>query len=142
MAEVDDAEGRFAIGEKSGSSNSTRDSDRMPNHSPLSSTTTVASITALQYLPIPLLVLSSQKTVILANEAMGRLLGIGFKSAASQECTITEFLRDKRMTDLGIDILQHHAQSTIPWEVRLVWNNSIINYVANMLIGLPRLCHR
>ena len=122
MTEVDDAKGYFAIGERSTSSNSTGDSDYTSNHSPLSSTATLASIAALQYLPIPLLVLSPQKTVMLANEAIGRLLGTGFESAASQECSITEVLQDKRMTDLGIDLLEHRAQITRSWEVRLTWN--------------------
>jgi hypothetical protein len=34
------------------------------------------ALAAMQYLPYPLMVLGSQKTVILANGALGRLLGI------------------------------------------------------------------
>ena len=37
---------------------------------------TTAALTALQYLPMPVLVLNSLKSVVVANEAMGRLLGI------------------------------------------------------------------
>ena len=138
MTEVDDAKGYFAIREKFTSSNSTRDSDYTSNHSPLSSTATMASIAALQYLPIPLLVLSPHKTVMLANEAMGRLLGTGFESAASQDCSRTEVLQGKHMTDLGIDLLERRAQITRSWDVRLTWNKSFVSHVVNMLIGFPR----
>lgn len=77
----------------------------------------MASLAALQYLPIPLLVLSSQKTVVLANEAMGRLLGIDFESTASHSSSITEVLQDKPIGDLGVDILQNGSPLLITWEV-------------------------
>lgn len=78
----------------------------------------MTSLTALQYLPVPLLVLSSLKTVVLANEAMGRLLGIDFESTAFHGLSITEVLRDKSAGDLGIDILQNGSPILVSWEVR------------------------
>ena len=78
----------------------------------------MASLAALQYLPIPLLVLSSQKTVVLANEAMGRLLSIDFESTTFHDSSIAEILQDKPISDLGIDILQHGSPLLITWEVR------------------------
>jgi hypothetical protein len=83
-----------------------------------SPTTTLASLTALQYLPVPLLVLSSFKTVVVANEAMGRLLGIDFESTAFHDLSISEALQDRSMGDLGIDILQNGSPILVSWEVR------------------------
>lgn len=79
-------------------------------------TVEMASLTALQYLPVPLLVLSSQKTVVLANEAMGRLLGIDFECTAFHGSSITEVLQDQPMSDLGIDILQNGSPLLITWD--------------------------
>jgi PAS domain-containing protein len=78
---------------------------------------TLAALTALQYLPIPLLVLSSQKTVVLANEAAGRLLGIEFESTAVQGLSVTDLLDGKSMTELGVDILQDGSPLMVAWEV-------------------------
>jgi hypothetical protein len=98
-------------------SSSIRSSDSLPMHLP-SPTTTLASLTALQYLPVPLLVLSSLKTVVVANEAMGRLLGIDFESTALHDVSISEVLKDKSMSEMGIDILQNGSPILISWEVR------------------------
>jgi hypothetical protein len=78
----------------------------------------MASLTALQYLPVPLLVLSSLKTVVLANEAMGRLLGIDFESTTLHDSSISEVLLEKSIGDLGIDILQNGSPILVSWEVR------------------------
>lgn len=71
----------------------------------------------MQYLPVPVLVLSSLKTVVMANEAMGRLLDIDFESTAFHDLSISEFLQDKSMSALGIDILQNGSPILISWEV-------------------------
>jgi hypothetical protein len=78
----------------------------------------MASLTALQYLPVPLLVLSSLKTVVIANEAMGRLLGIDFESTTLHDSSISDVLQEKSMGDLGIDILQNGSPILVSWEVR------------------------
>ena len=75
------------------------------------------SSTALQYLPIPILILSSQKKVVLANEAMGRLLSIDSKSSDLQHFSISDFLQGWDMKDLGIDILQNGSPILVSWEV-------------------------
>jgi hypothetical protein len=89
---------------------------------PLSSSpsNTMAALTALQYLPIPLLVLSSLKTVVLANEAMGRLLGIDFESSVRGGLSVKGLLQGKSMGELGIDILQNGSPILMSWEVSLV----------------------
>ncbi|KAJ4296273.1 hypothetical protein N0V90_006318 [Kalmusia sp. IMI 367209] len=78
---------------------------------------TMVALTALQYLPIPLLVLSSDTTVTLANEAMGRLLGIDFEATATEGMTVTEALLGKSMAELGVDILlQNGSPMLVSWE--------------------------
>ncbi|KAK3077415.1 hypothetical protein LTS18_010317, partial [Coniosporium uncinatum] len=86
--------------------------------------TTAASLTALQYLPVPLLVLSSLKTVVLANEAMGRLLNIDLTALSIQEGrspedgfpSSSEALRGQTMAQLGIDMLQNGTPIWVVWE--------------------------
>lgn len=121
MADADGTEdGYFAVGDRSRSRNQSPGSihsDSLSMHL-ISPSHTMASLTALQYLPIPLLVLSSQKTVVLANEAMGRLLGIDFESTAFYGLSITGSLQDRPVGDLGIDILQNGSPLLITWEVR------------------------
>ncbi|KAH7060592.1 hypothetical protein B0J12DRAFT_338056 [Macrophomina phaseolina] len=88
---------------------------------PPSPTTTAMALAALQYLPVPLLVLSSLKTVVLANEAMGRLLDLG-RSGGDEETdrdavqTVTDKLRGQTMSELGIDMLQDGSPIWISWE--------------------------
>jgi hypothetical protein len=112
-------EGYFALGERprsSSRSSSLRSSDSLTMH--LTPTTTMASLAAMQYLPVPVLVLSSMKTIMVANEAMGRLLDIDFESTAFHDLSISEVLQDKSMGELGIDILQNGSPILISWEVR------------------------
>jgi PAS domain-containing protein len=114
--------GYFPIGERARSeSPNSIHSDSMSMHLDEPSAT-MASFTALQYLPVPVLVLSSQKTVVLANEAMGRLFGLDFESV--HHLSISEVLQDKTMGDLGVDILQNGSPILITWEVRLHPQNS------------------
>jgi PAS domain-containing protein len=131
--------GYFAIGERVGSvSPSSIRSDSMSINLAAPSPTTT-SLTALQYLPIPVLVLSSQKTVVLANEAMGRLLGIDFESI--QDLSISEVLQDRTMSELGVDILQNGSPILITWEVRLTFwflsGSSQFGRTSLIRIGLP-----
>lgn len=111
--------GYFHLGDRprSKSPSSIRSTDSLSLMQLPSPTTTMASLTALQYLPVPLMVLSSLKTVVVANEAMGRLLGIDFESTAHHDLSISEALQDKSMGDLGIDILQNGSPILVSWEV-------------------------
>ena len=109
--------GYFPISDRPKSPSSVHSSDSMSMHSSQPSAM-VASLTALQYLPVPLLILSSNKTVVIANEAMGRLLGIDFESTAYHDFSISEVLQDKTMGELGIDILQNGSPLLVSWEVR------------------------
>ncbi|KAF2221729.1 hypothetical protein BDZ85DRAFT_264300 [Elsinoe ampelina] len=126
-------ESYFDLGYRDGSAHgSPTNSGRCSSMSiqlPPSQTAVDMAFTALQYLPMPLLVLSSEKRVILANEAIGRLLQIdpnqrhetdpnhndltrvdsGFRSA-------TDVLYGVSLGTLGIDLLQNGAPVWVTWE--------------------------
>ncbi|KAI5366460.1 Putative PAS domain, signal transduction response regulator, receiver domain, CheY-like superfamily [Septoria linicola] len=89
------------------------------------------AFTALQYLPMPVLVLSSQKTVVLANEAMGRLLGIDpdppsekedadmtpLQRLASRDIrSSTDILYGVTLGELGLDLLQNGGPMFVAWD--------------------------
>jgi len=64
-------------------------------------TATEMAFTALRYLPIPVIVLTSLKTIALANEAMGRLLGLHRGTASA-----TDVLSGQTLSQIGIDMVQ------------------------------------
>ena len=87
-----------------------------------------ATLAALHYLPTPLLVLSSLKNVVLANEAMGRFLGL---DALEIDQTITaddhiernqtpllDRLIGRSLSQIGVHILQAGRRICVGWEVR------------------------
>ena len=81
---------------------------------------TEAALAALQYLPTPLLVLSSLKTIILANDAMGRLLGFDADDGVSQEegaATKLDLLHGQSLSQIGIDVIEDGQSIWISWEV-------------------------
>lgn len=89
------------------------------------SNTIAPAFAALQYLPIPLIVLSSQKTVILANEALGRLLNINLMNCPNETkrgnedaLSVTDILHGYSISQLGIDLLQGGSPILGTWEVR------------------------
>lgn len=96
---------------------------------PPSQIQTSMAFTALQYLPMPILVLSSTKQVVLANESMGRLLGIDLSPEETGEegaelsnidsttpSNATELLQGRTLGDLGIDLLQGGNAIYVSWE--------------------------
>lgn len=83
-----------------------------------------ASLAALRYLPTPLLVLSSWKTVILANEAMGRLLGLDARDQRQSSTKegleplgVESLLHGQSLSQIGIDMLQDGQRIWVSWEV-------------------------
>ncbi|KAK8168497.1 hypothetical protein BKA80DRAFT_308242 [Phyllosticta citrichinensis] len=93
-------------------------------------TTTSVAFAALQYLPVPMLVLSSTKAVVLANEAMGRLLNLEKCVSDVQDFdiirTVTDTLRGRSMAEIGVDMLQDGSPIWISWEDFLdsVWKQA------------------
>lgn len=90
------------------------------------------ALAALQYLPTPLLVLSSSKCIILANEAMEGLLGLTQSGALQtvhadgevQDRTATQVLWGRTLSQIGVDMLQDGEPVWVDWEVRRpgVWS--------------------
>ena len=89
---------------------------------PPSHTTMDMAYTAMQYLPMPMLVLSDAKTIVLANEAMGRLLGIDMDVIRARDelgqgpQSAAEVLCGTSIRTLGIDLLQNGSPLWVTWE--------------------------
>ncbi|GJN70498.1 hypothetical protein PLIIFM63780_002910 [Purpureocillium lilacinum] len=78
------------------------------------------AFSAMQYLPVPTLVLNNLKTVVLANEAMGRMMGIINDETDQDDATATiEKLRGQTLSQVGIDMLQDGRPVWITWEAFL-----------------------
>ena len=79
-----------------------------------------AAFAALQYLPTPLIVLSNTKTIILANGAMGRLLGLdsleGLSEEGPESGPVTEMLMGQSLTQVGVDMVQDGQPIWVSWE--------------------------
>lgn len=75
------------------------------------------ALAALQYLPTPLLVLSSLKTIVMANEAMGRLLGLGQQISEDDDApeTVLEILKGQTLSQIGIDMISDGSPVWVDW---------------------------
>lgn len=93
-------------------------------HSPPPSVAQIA-FAALQCLPTPLLVLSSSKTVVLANEAFAILLclesvgneGMPNLNVQGEGCGILDWLRGLSLSDIAIVVDGDGKEAWIGWEV-------------------------
>ena len=99
------------------------DASHSPSQSPLRLPMPTISpaqlaFSALQYHPIPTIIVNNLKTVVLANEAMGRLLGIVAEDD-QDDTTTCERLRGQTLSQVGIDMLQEGRPVWITWEVFL-----------------------
>ncbi|KIW20936.1 hypothetical protein PV08_01515 [Exophiala spinifera] len=74
---------------------------------------TEVALAALSTLPTPLLVLSSLKTVILANSAAGRLLGV---EQDGGDTNVTDILRGQTLSQIGIDMVSEGIPIWVSWE--------------------------
>jgi PAS domain-containing protein len=77
------------------------------------------AMSAMQYLPYPLLVLSNLKTLIMANDAMGRLLGLendDGDATSDDDLSGVDRLRGQTLSQLGIDMLQDGRPVWVKWD--------------------------
>lgn len=80
------------------------------------------ALSALRYLPVPLLVLSGMMTVVLANEAIGRVFGLaghssgGFAEDGERDVCAGDILLGKSINQLGIDMIQDGQRIWVGWE--------------------------
>ena len=91
---------------------------------PERSVTGGAAFAALQFLPTPVLVLSSLKTVVLANEAMGRLLGSESKEDLGlfedeEDISTLDILYGKTLSQIGVEMVQDGQTVWTRWEVSI-----------------------
>lgn len=128
--DLSEPSGYFDLHDKDPPSPGSAHSEPLSIMMPPTPTTTSMALAALQYLPVPLLVLSSLKTVVLANEAMGRLLDLDRSANEEKDRdsvqTVTDKLHGQTMSELGIDMLQDGSPIWISWEDFLdsVWNQA------------------
>jgi hypothetical protein len=78
----------------------------------------MALLAALEYPPVPLLLLSSEKTVILSNEAIHALFELNSGRTSSDRSAGSVVLKDKHIAKLGIDVAQSEPHTSTPFEVR------------------------
>ena len=78
------------------------------------------AFTALQYMPVPVLVLGPFKTVVLANEAMSRLLCVSHGHAqdgSKCDCDDTpRALHGQTLSQIGVDLVQNEMPVWVDWE--------------------------
>ncbi|KAL7945158.1 hypothetical protein V8C42DRAFT_71718 [Trichoderma barbatum] len=75
------------------------------------------AFSAMQYLPVPVIILNNLKTVVLANEAMGRMLGIVSNDLSDEDVsTKMEKLRGQTLSQVGIDMIQDGRPIWVTWE--------------------------
>lgn len=78
------------------------------------------AFSAMLYHPVPTLVLNSLKTVVLANEALGRMLGIVDEDVDEENASLTlEHIRGQTLAQVGIDMLQDGRPVWVAWETML-----------------------
>lgn len=78
------------------------------------------AFSTLQFLPVPVLVLNNLKTVVLANEAMGRLMDMPSDSDGGDDLTHgVRSLNGQSLSQVGIDMLQNGRPVFIAWETFL-----------------------
>jgi len=89
---------------------------------------------ALQYLPYPIMVLNNMKTLVMANDAMGRLLGIEDQDgdvASDDGMSVSDKLKGQTLNQLGIDMLQDGRPVWVTWDSFL---NSIAEDIGQQLV--------
>jgi PAS domain-containing protein len=75
---------------------------------------------AIQNVPYPSMVLNDRKTLVMANEAMGRLLDIeNQENINEEEALIVEGLWGKTLCQMGIDLLQNGKPVWVIWDTLL-----------------------
>ena len=74
------------------------------------------AFSAMQYLPVPVMILNNLKTVVQANEAMVRMLDMLPDSPDEDAPSTLEILRGQTLSQVGIDMLQDGRPVWLTWE--------------------------
>ncbi|KAG4443611.1 hypothetical protein IFR05_000888 [Cadophora sp. M221] len=92
------------------------------------------AMSALQYLPYPVMILNNLKTLVMANDAMGRLLGIDDQDgdvSSDDGMSVSDKLKGQTLNQLGIDMLQAGRPVWVTWDAFL---NSIAEDIGQQLV--------
>jgi len=76
------------------------------------------AFSAMQFLPVPVMVLDNLKTVVMANSAMGRLLGMIDDTPESPDdpSYVVDKLRGKTLSQVGVDLVNEGKPIWISWD--------------------------
>ncbi|KAK0384148.1 hypothetical protein NLU13_8237 [Sarocladium strictum] len=74
------------------------------------------AFSAMQYLPVPVMILNNLKTVVQANEAMARMLDLLPEGVEEDPSVILEKLRGQTLSQVGIDMLQDGRPVWLTWD--------------------------
>ncbi|KAH7027702.1 uncharacterized protein B0I36DRAFT_247629 [Microdochium trichocladiopsis] len=76
------------------------------------------AFSTLQFLPVPILVLDNLKTVVMANSAMGRLLGMldDLSAGLDDPSAVVDRLRGQTLSQVGVDLVDEGKPVWISWD--------------------------
>ena len=79
------------------------------------------ALAAMQYLPTPLLVLSNLKTIVLANDALGRFLSMDniADDTSDDGQSFSDILHGKTLSQIGVDMIVDGHPVWVTWEAFL-----------------------
>ena len=80
------------------------------------------AMSAVQYLPYPIIILNSAKTLVMANDAVGRLFGADEAADHTNSdggASLTDILQGQTLSQIGIDMLQDGAPVWVNWDLFL-----------------------
>ena len=118
---TDRLEGYFGVRkERPQPPRTTRSNSTQLHGKPKEYTHSDTAIAALRYLPLPILVLSNEKTVVLANEYMGKVLGlqehVHEASDDKNDTTAENLLFGRTLNQIGVDIIQDGQRVWVGWD--------------------------
>ncbi|KAL2210625.1 hypothetical protein CC79DRAFT_524736 [Sarocladium strictum] len=77
------------------------------------------AFSAMQYLPVPVMILNNLKTVVQTNEAMARMLGLLVDGTEEDSSIVLDQLRGQTLSQVGIDMLQDGRPVWLTWDTFL-----------------------
>ncbi|KAK4237506.1 putative signal transduction histidine-protein kinase [Achaetomium macrosporum] len=89
-----------------------------PLHLPMPSITPgQVAFSVIRFLPVPVLVLDGEKTAVLANEAMGKLLGLMPATVQDVDSMVLvmDQLRGRSLSQIGVDLVQEAVPVWVDW---------------------------
>lgn len=99
------------------------------------------AFSAMHYLPYPVIVLNSSKTVVLANEASARLLSVNDgESEAEEDQQPAERYKGQTLAQLGVDMMSDLKPVWVTWDLFLDSLSNEINVHCNAQESVSSEC--